>query len=237
MISITLDPRPLIAGLTDLQHNQLPYGLALGLNRTAEEVQQAIKDRILQRGFHIRSANSARFLTNQIKFYRPDRASKTKLEATIRLDPSTTKQARSSLLTFLEKGGIRTSRVVVPGASLGATVAVPDRANLGQNIPRAMFPAKLGLRPQAKLDWVGVRHTEIQGRHHTYVAGKGTRTYVFQRTGDKPRDSRLLFSLKPSVSVPGREFFDSTATRVGSQRIALNCAAFVAHAIATGRRG
>jgi hypothetical protein len=82
MFNLTLDTAMMIAELDDIRRNQVPFAMALAMNRTMEEVQEAqIKQ--VERAMTIRNR---RFILQLIKIAPEDRAFKDRLAAGIRVE-------------------------------------------------------------------------------------------------------------------------------------------------------
>lgn len=233
----TFDIEPLVRELDETLRRQMPYAAMMALNRTTEEAQQAIRQRVFQRGFTVRSSRSAQFLANSIKFSRGDRATKVKLETTLRVEPPGKGGGRSGLLGFLEGGGVRFSQFSIgSGAVFGpGSVAVPIRRTPTEQIPRGLYPSKTGLQETRGIDGRLTRG-RLRGKRRTFAirtkAGEGL---VLQRTGPGQRDTRALFVIKPRVQVEGRHFFYPTFERIALTRFDVNMQAFMLQAIRTAR--
>lgn len=236
-ISITFDIDPLMRELSDTGKKQVPFALALALNRTAEEMQEAVRQRIFARGFVIRSAATARFLSNAIKIRRSDRATKTQFRAAVRIESSGKGGGRAGLLGFLEEGGVRYSQFAIgSGVVFGpGSVAVPIRPTPSTQVPRNLYPAQTGLQERRSISG-GLTKASLRGKRRTFVVrtrpGEGL---VLQRTGPGRRDTRALFVIKPRVRVQGRRFFFVTAERTAIERFDVNMDGFMRAAIRTAR--
>lgn len=234
---VTLDTDALAAHLGDLRSRQLPFATALALNRTAEEGQAAVRQRIVQRGFVIRTAQSARFLMNSVKFARGDRATKERLSATVRLEPPGKGGGRSGLLGFLEEGGVRFSQFAIgSGQVFGpSSVAIPLRRSPLEVVPRNLYPTQTGLQERRGIDG-RLTAGRLRGKRRTFAVRTGPgEGLVLQRTGKGKENVRALFVIKPQVRVTGRQFFGSTMERIATERLALNLQEFLAFAERTAR--
>ena len=235
--SVTFDIDPLVKELRDTWQRQVPFAAMMALNRTDEEAQSAVRQRMFQRGFIVRSASSARFLANSIKILRSDRASKTSLSARLRIESPGKGGGRAGLLGFLEGGGVRFSQFAIgSGAVFGpGSVAVPVRPTPLSQIPRNLYPSQTGLQETRAIDG-SLKGGRLKGKRRTFaVRTKPGEGLVLQRTGTGKRDTTVLFVIKPRVQVPGRQFFFPTFERTARERFDVNFVAFMQHAIRTAR--
>lgn len=251
MISISMNVDQVIANLDDLYKRQLPFALSKAINKTALDIQAAIRQRIFQRGFTVRSGQSATWLSNLIKINRGDFATKERMMARVSVGKGFSQGDRSTLLPFLEEGGIRTSRMQIGTASLFAagSVAIPLRHTPNESIPRALYPSNLGLQDRRDVSGAITRagrgkksrpkaplNAQLKGSQRTFIvrtkAGEGL---IFQRIGSGKRDLRGLFTIKPSARVPGRQFFYSTALKTASAKLQPNFLDALALAMRTAR--
>ena len=216
--------------LDDAAMKQLPFALALALNRTAEEAQEAVRNRIRMRGFTIRSAQSDAWLSRRVMFYKQDRANKDHLWTALQVDqPNASgggKLAGSrSLLGFLEDGGARTGmRPIGDGTVFPNAVVVPVRNSPIDSIPRSLYPVNLGLSAKREISGK-LALGRLRGKQRTFVVRTSTGTgLVLQRQGAGQENVRALFFIKPQTRVTGRHFFYPTVQRTVEQRIAPNFA-------------
>lgn len=234
---ITFDVNALTRELQDTAKRQVPFAMALTLNRTVEEMQERIRQRIFQRGFTIRSAAGARFLTNSIKIRRDDRATKTNPVARVRIESPGKEGRRAGLLGFFEGGGVRFSQYAIgSGTVFGpSSVAVPLRSPDSQVMPRNLYPSQTGLQERRTIEG-GLSKATLKGKRRTFAIRTGPQQgLILQRTGKGQRDVRVLFAIKPRVQVEGRHFFFPTAERTARERLEINFAGFMALAMRTAR--
>lgn len=237
MYSVTFDVEPNVKFLGDLRIKQVPFALAGALNATAEDGQEAVRQRIFQRGFVVRSAQTARFLSNSVKFERGDRAQKTKLSAIVRIRPPGKGGGRSGLLGFLEEGGVRTSQFSIgSGQTFGpGSVAIPLRRSPTDTVPRMLYPSKTGLQETRGIDG-RLTKARLRGKRGTFAVRTGPgEGLVLQRTGAGPTGVQALFVIKPRVQVAGRQFFGPTMQRTALERFELNFAVLLNEALRTAR--
>lgn len=234
---ITFDVNALTAELQDSVKRQIPFAMALTLNRTVEEMQERARQRLFQRGFTIRTAASARFLTNSIKIRRDDRATKTNPVARVRIESPGRGGGRAGLLGFLEQGGVRFSQFAIgSGIAFGpSSVAVPLRTPDSQVMPRNLYPSQTGLQERRAIDGSFTKGS-LKGKRRTFaIRTKPGQGLILQRTGKGQRDTRVLFAIKPRVRVEGRNFFFPTVERTARERLEINFAGFMALAVRTAR--
>lgn len=247
-IEITMNVDDMLGELNDAAREQLPFAMAQAINMTVEDAQQAVRDRILMRGFTMRSANSARWLTNQVKFYRGDRATKYKLEAALTVeggagfgqrDPGSS--VGRSLLAFLEEGGTRQGvRPIGDGSVFGPSIVVPARTSPMDQIPRSLYPANLGLSPRRAIEggWTRAHGGKwsLRGARRTFVVRTAAaQGIVLQRFGKGRAGVRALFFIRPRVQVRGRHFFYPVVQQVVQERFGYNFGLAFAEAARTAK--
>lgn len=242
--SVRFDAEALGRDLNEIGKKQLPFALALSLNRTMEESQQAVYDRMFfMAGLSIRSDASGRWLMRQIKFFRGDRATKEKLEAVLTVNPGagagdaeTGSFRGRSILAFLEEGGQRLGkRPIGNGMTFGPSVAVPLRKSKYDTVPKSLYPVNLGLEPRRRIEG-GLTAGQLRGARRTFAIRTGpNRGMVLQRFGRGQRDTRVLFFIRPSVNVKGRRFIVPTVNRTFTERMPVNFASFFQYAIDTAK--
>lgn len=261
-VSFTTNVERVLANLDERYHKQLPFAVALALNRTAEEMQVAAQNRIRQRGFTIRSAQTDAWLTRQVMINRGDRATKDRLRAAVSIGMGFS-SASKSLLPFLEGGGTRTSRMQIGNSGIFAagTVAVPIRSSPMQIMPRGLYPSALGLQEVRAIDGgtyragrgqhsrrkvsQRVRGMLMKGSMRTFLIktsqGKGV---LLQREGSskgrrvqgaRDPNTKALFAIVPFTRVAGRKFFFSSTLPVANARFRINLTGFLSHAIRTAK--
>lgn len=107
MINVQVDEKAVVDALKAFE-KQIPFAMSKALNDTANDAQKAIQDSLQQR-FTLRRPD---FIKRTIKRNREDFATKTKLEAVVRIDPT------RDMLAKFEDGGTKTPRS-------GAAIAIP----------------------------------------------------------------------------------------------------------------
>lgn len=255
IVTCTMDVRAFSAFMTDVERRQLPFGAMLGLNATAEDAQRAIRNR-LPSIFTVRSANSARWLSNQIRFDQRNRATKARLSALVTINNDASGSVyRRSFLPGYEAGFLRRSSFAIGGSRIKVfprgSIAIPFRGgNKRAEMPRALYPTMLGLQERRDiaggLQYVKVgrgkrarkQASGLKGKHRTFVvrsnAGAGIGE-VRQRVGPGKRDTILLFRIRPPRYVPPRHFFYETAQRISELRMLDNIRRGFAQAMRTAR--
>lgn len=226
---------------TGLQRRHAPFALRAALQRTAEEGRDAARQRVLRRGFTIRSATFAGLLANAIIIERPastDAGPGGRYTFRVVVDSRVGKSR--TLLPWLEDAGVRTSTRNL--GRFGRAVAVPVRRTPMEVIPRNLYPSATGVGgatfaiPQRPA--IGVQRGKrgqvigsvgtagrMRGKQRTFAiakAGSSTEGTVFQRYGSGDRDIRAIFLVRPSVRVAGRKYFYAEVERVVRQRLAVN---------------
>ena len=245
--TITFDIRNLTAYLEDDRKRQVPFALARALNATALDMQAAIRNVVTGRTFTIRSEASRTWLRNSIKIERTDRATKSNPVARVRIAQPGKGGGRAGLLGFLEEGGVRFSQYAIgSGATFGpSSVAVPIRSTPLERIPRSLYPSMTGLQERRIIEG-GLSKGALKGKRRTFAIRTGAGVgLILQRKGKAGKTRRapgerdpqlkVLFAIKPRVTVPGRAFFFPTAERIATARFEANMDAALAFAIRTAR--
>jgi hypothetical protein len=181
MIQITVDPSEALTYMQRLSQ-QAPFAVSLALNKVANHAQAAVRDGI-KRTYTLRREQ---FVLNTVKINREDRATKTKLDATVRIDPE------RNILAKFEEGGTKTARS-------GGSVAIPT-TNVRRNKADILQKSQ---RPRALLD------SKAAGRGKVFKTEKG----IFQRVGARGASTvRALFLLRSVVRVRPTLNFKRNAT-------------------------
>ncbi len=222
-LGLTLDASDATTYL-ERAERQVPFAAALALNRTAEEFQQAQQQGLQQR-FTIRRP----WVLQGIKIDNADRATKTKLEVIVKVDPS------RDFLDKFEQGGVKTARS-------GGNLALPETKGPNAGFaPGQVIPASQ--RPRALLAAGGLGTYVRQGETHSrdshsrtgvFVLTTSRGTGIFRRVG-QGSGSRItrLYWLVPRASIRPRLGFMATADEVVTRRWPVNFAGFFADAMAS----
>lgn len=252
-LNATFDVTQFASFLTDLERRQLPFAAMLALNQTAIDAQDAIRGRIQQRGFTIRSAVSAEWLSRQIYFGRENRATKQNLTSRVTLDPikgGGKNSGRSSLLPFYESGFLRRSNRIIGSDTIFpvGSIAIPNRGrNQLKEIDRSLYPSMLGI--QERLGPNGYQKVKIgrgkkarsqfaglKGKRRTFVVRTGAGTgQVRQRIGSDKRATVLLFRIRPPKFVAPHPFFFEAGQHAAQRTFLPNLRSCFAQAMATAR--
>lgn len=180
--NVHVDPSDALSYLQRVS-DQAPFAISKAVNAVANHGQQAIRENIKSK-FTLRRET---FVLNTVKIERADRATKTKLDATIRIDPT------RDFLAKHEAGGIKTARD-------GRSIAIPTehvRRNKSDIVPKAQ-------RPRVLLD----SKSALKGRIFK------TDTGILRTLGrGKARVTNLLYALVRSVRITPRLGFVVTATK------------------------
>lgn len=221
MITITLDPGDLIAGLDAFAMRQLPYATALGLNDVAFTFQR-VQQQGLERRFTLRRST---WIKQGVYFPREQRADYRtgRLSATVSIEP------KRDFLTKFEQGGVKKAR-----RALGRLAVPVDARRTKKDI----------VSKSERLDAFGLT---ISARGPKAVIGKGRKRvfsirlhggdgYVFRRVGRGKRSTlRLLHHLRVSTPLPKLLEFQTTAAEVARQRFAPAMADAFTKAMRTAR--
>lgn len=196
MINVQVDTKEALDYLQRLS-TQMPYATSLALNRVANKGQAAARAGI-QRTFTLRRPQ---FLLNTVKINREDRATKTRLDVTVRIDPE------RDILAKFEAGGSKTPRD-------GRHIAIPTN-----NVRRTKADiVTKGQRPRILLD----SKSAAKGRIFKTAAG------IFQRIGNKAASTvRMLYLFRSSVRLrPQLNFVTNVTTAVKESWVAEMTQAF-----------
>lgn len=94
-VNVTSNLREALGELTEMEAQQLPFAVSLGLNRLGLDVQAGIRDQI-RRAFDLRRDS---WNLQSVKIFKPDRATKSTWRVVITMDP------RASHFEKFEEGG------------------------------------------------------------------------------------------------------------------------------------
>lgn len=259
-IRTTVDIDGVMQTLDARLRRQVPYAVMLTLNRTGQEIAEATRNRIYQRGFRLRNAASYQFIRAAVPDPSgPYLATKTNLRVIIGIDSvidALGKSARYAVLPMLEEGGTRIATRGLAGGKLPPGLPVPVRANPNEIIDRKLYPGNLGLqevrsiaggfeykrggassRRRNRKEARGLANrSAFKGRFRTFIAtSKAGTPLIVQREGKGARNTRLLFTMRPRTNAPARHFFYPTARQVIETRMPINFEGFLALAIRTAR--
>jgi hypothetical protein len=238
---VTMDASKSVADLIKefgrMQQKQAPFAMRLALRRTAEEARDAVRNRVYQRGFKIRSASFARMLSRAIVIEQPRASTGASSRYVQRIVVNSNVGKGRSLMPWLEAGGTRSSRRNI--GPFANAVAVPLRSGPMGVVPRNLYPSATGIggttftipqRPAkgvhrgargqiiGSVGWSG----RVKGKRRTFMIESAGGGMIFQRVGKADNALRALFTVRMQVQVPGRFFFFKTAERVISERLVTN---------------
>lgn len=209
MIEIQVDQA--IAALDELGKRQIPFAISMALNRTAEDGQAAVRER-LGGEFTLRRKD---YIDRTIKIENRDRATKTKPFVIVGVDPT------RNVLAKFELGGAKT-----PVSGRALAVPIDARRNKSDIVTKSQRIRSLNLRKVGSKAG-GIR---IQGDKGTFVAGGA----VLQRVGSRGK-IRVLYAFKDSVPLRPVLRFEDTVTRTVEKRWAPNFEGSFAFAMRTSR--
>lgn len=218
---------------------QATYAISVALNRTADDVNAALRAEIPTR-FVIREPRMLTWLAPvQLPYHQ--RATKTNLTAIVDTE------GKAQLLAPFETGMPKTA------PNLMAPIAIPTRAlrpTPTAVVPRAMYPKNLRLVPRRGVNGILPAKSKITARGRTQIQGKD-RTFVlspffannisdrqwgvYQRVGPKRDDIRMLWRFTTQVPRPRILDFAQTADRVVGERWDPNMSGALAFALATAK--
>jgi len=197
---------------------QLPYAASVALNRTALEIVEEQR-----RGMSERFTIRRQWVLQGVRMDRGDFATKRRLRAVVRLDPS------RGFLAQHEEGGTRTAR----RSSLAIPAAV--RRSPRQVIRAADRPRAMGFGKAVDIGGGRSVRRGTMGRYMVQdAAGRG---FVLSRAQSRSGGgtATVLYRLQRQVRIPARLRFAETAKRVTDSRLAANMAAAFAEALRTAR--
>lgn len=248
-----------VRALDQVRREQLPFATSLAVNWTALATQADIRKNV--RGSFI--LRRPTFILNTIKIEKYDFSTK-KNPTTFRVkvdDGKNKRGARKDVLAKFEAGGlkVRPDRVwpfIIPSSGL--------RPNVRDLVPRSMYPTALRLAPsrgvvgvsyernakgnrirlfgtlpaqqkrtkRGVLQWRGKRRTFILDPQEHF----GVKTWgVYQRTGPRKEDVKLLWTYRARLPIPARLRFVQTAEESVEREFARNFARAYSRAVATAR--
>lgn len=214
VIQVHFDIPALHGILSDVAQEQIPYATSRALNDTAlagqEDQRQGMRGR-----FRIKRPD---FLDRSVKVPRFTTKRDSELKISIIIDPNPNN--RGPLWDKFEPGGTKTP-------THGQSIAVPMAIARGGIVPDGMRPKQLNLHTSGR---------RVIGDQRTFLLEYNGKRGIFQRTGRKQGDIRLLYWLTPSVPIPPSLEFGKTLTPEMLQELfALNFEARFAEAMRTAK--
>lgn len=247
-IHMTIDAKDAIAAFADLER-QMPFVVSVALNASKNHVQDALRAGIEQR-FTI-APQRRRFMLRLIKRTKEDMATKTKLEARVRIAGPEGAEGRGVLLARHEAGGQQ-----VMGRAPFYIPTKEIRPGPYSLPPRSMYPKALRLMDQRGV--TGTLHGGTKGKHRK-IAGVDTSaaklrrvglggTFVlrprtgsergwgiYQRQGEGSEGLKMLWSFRTTIKLPPRLRMLETAKATMLRVWAPNVIAALERAIKTSR--
>ncbi len=206
----TMDITVSVTGLDEITHGfgvieqQLPYAISRGINATLDAMQTAVRTHLHDGTFFLRRPD---FIDKTIYIAPSDRATKTRLVGTVRVDPE-----RNFLAKF-EDGGQK-------DPSKASTIAVPvfKQASPSLIVSRSdpLYIKKL----MASLDRTGAARGRVRNRkgapkrlvpQKVYLVKTAKGTLLVERTG--PGQTRVLYAFERSVPIKADLHFEEIALR------------------------
>jgi hypothetical protein len=210
---------------------EIPFTLALALNRTGEDINAARRD-LYPTQFHARNQQLIRWLAPPY-LGRDKKATKTNL--TVLLDTGLSARFLDPFETGRPHQIDRLGRLVaVPSSGFGGLRPMPMTV-----IQKQLYPVNLGLQlrrdPKGGNAYYALGRGSIkkrltplhvtaagkhqwQGRFGTFQVDTPKGPMIFQRTGPGYRNTRLLWSLKPSVPRPANLRFVEVGKTVAAAK-------------------
>lgn len=215
MIQIHIDVPTFQGILSDTADEQIPFAVSRALNDTAMGGQEDMRQGARAR-FRIKRPD---FLDRSVKIPKFSTKKDAVLSVSVVMDYGP--DGRGQVWDKFEPGGIKTP---TRGQSIAVPMAVAAR---GAIVPDGMRPRQL------KLHTVGRR---VIGDQRTFLLEYSGKRGIFQRTGPKQGDVRLLYWLTPSVPIPASLEFGKTLTpELLRELFALNFETRFAEAMATAK--
>ncbi len=255
MLTISLNLDEFTRSLDDLSRRQLPYALALALNRTAEERQHAMRERIVT-ALTVRHPSAANLFRQSVRFAREDRADikKAKYSAEVKVIGRDTPAERAQYRRFgamilrHEEGGRRTAQTMVRVGNRGMPAFyLPANRD---TVRRADYPRNIGAVARKEVDGRSIfakskrRTRKVKGDHvrgvsyYTVPLGPDGRGVIFKRWqfGNQMSKSQPVWWLKPTVNLRPQLNLAETFYRGAAEQLRANLVGFLGHAISTAKR-
>jgi hypothetical protein len=246
MFTLTIDTKAMIAELDDIRRNQVPFAMALAMNRTMEEVQVEFI-RHMESTFTIRNRV---FMRRLVKIAPEDRALKDRLSAGIRIEGPRAKPNRGKVLTRHEAGGTRQAAGQAP-------MYIPTKAlrpTPQSTISQALYPSYLGVVSSRvggsgemfapRMSSVGPRGTrQVRGKRGTFVLSpdlghriSGRAAGVYQRIAPGRGGIVRIWMYRPQITLQPSLQFQATFDRVAGTRFNENFAGALGYALDENRQ-
>jgi hypothetical protein len=230
-LGVTIDNGAPIASVLSGLATQLPYAYSVAINDTLNDAQAAVRDR-LPHEFTLRRQD---FIDRTIYIAPKDRATKTRLVGTLRVDPS-----RDFLAKF-EDGGEKSS---TSGKALAVPVFRESAPNLiiGRNDPlsvKRLMDSIANRRGRILTARVRKGHLFVgEDPNKVYLVKTAKGTFIIQRIGkisEGLHSTRVLYAFEPQVPIKDQLHFEDTAMAAALASWDTNVDTAIALAIATAR--
>lgn len=247
-----------LKNLDSIFHRQMPYAMSLALTRTVVDGQHGMRNSVRRWGMTLRAGTSENWMQKHVMIPPGARATKTRLRARLVLKRLRDKTSRSSLVPWLESGGVRAGvRQLGDGQLFPRAITIPVRPSATYVVPERLYPSNLGLSPRRAIaggfEFVNRkksrgrrrpvqtldRRFSLRGIDRTFVVlnrakGPGAGT-ILQRTGPGRGDFRPLYLVRPQIRVAGKHFFLKQAGALMTQRFPVNVQNALIDALRTAR--
>ena len=255
-VTIRIDTKAATAGLSALHQKQIPFALAIALNRTVEDALAVARKEMRQR-FDIRVPG---FDLPPVQLPKVWQATKTRPSAIFALGDSDGGRGgigarRSRIFSKFQDGGFKSAK------DPSFPIAIPTKAirpNFSDLVPRAFYPKNLRLVPRRDVSGnllalqkgkvrtlAGKPISNLQRRKQQLEGIGGTFTIsdketgkpigIFQRTGPGRRDMRLIWAYRQQIHIPKRLDWTGIAQRTVATRWQPNFGGALDFAIRTAK--
>lgn len=256
MARVSFDIDALTRDFTALEKRQVPFALALTLNATALDAQDAARVRMYAR-LTVRQASTRSLFERAIVFNRDGRAdSRTgKLSAEVRIvgqpgfaGTSAVMARIGAILIRQEIGGVRDGTAMVRRGQqfqlAGNLIPFEGLRTASRSVPRQVYPVNIGLSPKSAIAGGEEFASSYRGGKKKRGTGfkKGTKFYfatekaIFVREQlGKRSEVDALWWFQKRITLEPRLGFGSTFERVSAQRMPLNWVRSLDRALSTAR--
>lgn len=252
MLSITFNIDKVLQDLDDVGKKQAPFALALALNRTAEERQALMRERIVS-SLSIRQPAAIRLFEQSVRFARADRADKNKgkFAATVRIIGRDTPAQQEGFRRFgqmilrHDEGGKRIAgQQIRVGRDSFPAFYIPARPRT--QMERKDYPGNIGAAarrdPKGKLYHAKskrktrmMKGASVRGESYYTVKLPSGRGIIFKRFqfGNEMSKSQPIWWLRPSITLKPRLQLDRTFYDGLDAQLQANWDGFLTHALRT----
>lgn len=256
MLTIAFNTDAVVKDLTTVQQKQIPFAMQLTLNRTQEERQKLLQDRITSQ-LTIRVPSTRAGFRKVIQFGRADRADRKagKTSATLRVLGGNAKaeapllQRLSTMVLRQDEGGSRTSselyrttaNTFTPG---GFIIPAPGLRGPSKPMARKLYPSNLGLTARQAISggtefaksYKGGKKKRGGFKKNTafYFVKPGVGIFVRQQLGARSEYDAVWF-FRQRVTLPKRLRLEETFADGLSERLQANFNGFLLYALRTAK--